>query len=254
MRGRLPLGAAAMLAVGIVLGFFLGGLAPRRELAEREERIAQLTRELEEGGPRGGFRSPVPGLDRILRDPEPPPSPRGVPLPAAGGERAEPRAEGTLRAARRAARRRRAPDRLARSMARARLLAGRAARRLPAGGLRAARAPRPEPRRARRAGGPRRRGARRGRRGALRDERGAARPRRGARDPRDRRGAAGRARSARHHPRRDRHPAPRAAPPRGHRGLPTAPRASIRARSRSGTTWTSPGSSRRRAPRWSRVP
>ncbi len=83
-----------MLAVGIVLGFFLGGLAPRRELAEREERIAQLTRELEEDGPRGGFRSPVPGLDRILRDPEPPPSPRGAPLPAAGGERAEPRAEG----------------------------------------------------------------------------------------------------------------------------------------------------------------
>lgn len=73
-----------MLAVGIVLGFFLGGLAPRRELSERDERIAELERELEEGDPGGGFRSPVPGLDRILRDPEP--VDRGVPLPAAQGE------------------------------------------------------------------------------------------------------------------------------------------------------------------------
>lgn len=73
-----------MLAVGIVLGFFLGGLAPRRELAERDAHIARLERELEQGGGGGGaFRSPVPGLDRILRDPEPS-ADRGVPLPAEG--------------------------------------------------------------------------------------------------------------------------------------------------------------------------
>ncbi len=58
-----------MLAVGIVLGFFLGGLSPRRELAERDQTIARLERELDEAD-RGGWRSPVPGLDRILRDPE----------------------------------------------------------------------------------------------------------------------------------------------------------------------------------------
>ncbi len=69
-----------MLAVGIVLGFFLGGLAPRRELADREERIAALETELEQAAPSGGLGSPVPGLDRIFRDPEPPA--RGVALPA----------------------------------------------------------------------------------------------------------------------------------------------------------------------------
>lgn len=66
-----------MLAVGIVVGFFLGGIAPRRELVDRDETIARLERELEESD-RGGWRSPVPGLDRILRDPAP-----RVALPAA---------------------------------------------------------------------------------------------------------------------------------------------------------------------------
>lgn len=79
MRGRAPLGAAAALAVGIVIGFVLGGIAPRREVADREETIARLERELEGAQARGGggWRSPVPGLDRILREP------RGRALPSA---------------------------------------------------------------------------------------------------------------------------------------------------------------------------
>lgn len=47
----------------------LGGLGPRSDLAEREETIAALQEELDER-PRAGWRSPVPGLDRILREPE----------------------------------------------------------------------------------------------------------------------------------------------------------------------------------------
>lgn len=85
MRGRLPLGAAAALAIGIVIGFVLGGIAPRREVVDREEEIARLERALREGdGPRGGWRSPVPGLDRILREPE-----RGRALPSAAPQRRE---------------------------------------------------------------------------------------------------------------------------------------------------------------------
>jgi hypothetical protein len=81
-----------MLAIGIVLGFFLGGLAPRREVAERDERIARLERDLDaEGQSGGGFRSSVPGFDRILRDPAP--IDRGVPLP--GPEEEVTRADGT---------------------------------------------------------------------------------------------------------------------------------------------------------------
>ena len=60
---------AAGLAVGIVIGFLLGGIGPRRELAEREAEIERLAEELEAGAPGGQLRSPVPGLDRILRAP-----------------------------------------------------------------------------------------------------------------------------------------------------------------------------------------
>jgi hypothetical protein len=74
-----------MLAVGIVIGFVLGGIAPRRDVVESEEQIARLERALaEDDGQRGGWRSPVPGLDRILREPE-----RGRALPSASGEVAE---------------------------------------------------------------------------------------------------------------------------------------------------------------------
>lgn len=70
------------------MGFVLGGIAPRLEVEERDERIAELERELEEADT-GGWRSPVPGFDRILRSPETPgssetregPPPEGQPLP-----------------------------------------------------------------------------------------------------------------------------------------------------------------------------
>jgi hypothetical protein len=82
--------AIVTLAVGIVLGFVLGGIGPRGSLEEREEEVARLERELEQADT-GGWRSPVPGLDRILRAPRS----EGAPLPAAAGgdERAEPGAE-----------------------------------------------------------------------------------------------------------------------------------------------------------------
>lgn len=69
----------------MVLGFVLGGVGPRAELAERDAEVAELERRLEEADT-GGWRSPVPGLDRILRAPrdaraEGTP---GTPLPPAG--------------------------------------------------------------------------------------------------------------------------------------------------------------------------
>ena len=86
------------LAIGIVLGFVLGGVGPRRELEASSAEVARLERALEEAGPRGGgWRSPVPGFDRILRAPED----EGVPLPPAGEASpeeapAEERSEGEL--------------------------------------------------------------------------------------------------------------------------------------------------------------
>lgn len=69
MQTRSPLAAVAALALGIVLGFVLGQIGPRAELAEREEEVADLERRLERADT-GGWRSPVPGFDRILRAPE----------------------------------------------------------------------------------------------------------------------------------------------------------------------------------------
>jgi len=66
---RLPFVALACVAVGVVVGWLLGGVGPRVEVAERDEAIADLERRLEEADT-GGWRSPVPGLDRILRAPE----------------------------------------------------------------------------------------------------------------------------------------------------------------------------------------
>lgn len=80
VQKRLPLAAVAFGAVGVVLGFVLGGIGPRTELADREAEVARLERRLEAAAP-GGWRSPVPGLDRILR--APPEASADRPLPAA---------------------------------------------------------------------------------------------------------------------------------------------------------------------------
>ncbi|MCA9607025.1 MAG: hypothetical protein KC619_15575, partial [Myxococcales bacterium] len=104
---RLPLIAIACVALGVVLGFVLGGVSPRLEVEERDARIADLEEQLAEADT-GGWRSPVPGLDRILRAPaEPerslPPSARrdGEPAPLPedersfeGGEQAQVDADG----------------------------------------------------------------------------------------------------------------------------------------------------------------
>ncbi len=78
---RLPLIGIASCAIGVVIGFALGGLGPRLELEGRDEEIARLTDRLEEQRP-GGWRAPIPGLDRILRAPAPE---RSLP-PVGGGE------------------------------------------------------------------------------------------------------------------------------------------------------------------------
>ncbi len=78
---RLPLIAIACVAIGVVLGFVLGGVGPRLEVAERDARIGALEEQLAEADT-GGWRSPVPGLDRILRAPAEPE--RGVPVARAG--------------------------------------------------------------------------------------------------------------------------------------------------------------------------
>lgn len=66
---RVPFVALACVAAGVVVGWLLGGIGPRVEVAERDEELADLERRLEEADT-GGWRSPVPGLDRILRAPE----------------------------------------------------------------------------------------------------------------------------------------------------------------------------------------
>ena len=60
--------AIAALSVGIVIGFLLGGTGPRRELEDVREEVEQLEEALAEAEPRAGLRSPVPGLDQILRE------------------------------------------------------------------------------------------------------------------------------------------------------------------------------------------
>ncbi len=66
---RAPLTALSALALGLILGFVLGGVGPRRELVASQEEIASLEEALEEA-PRGsGLRSSLPGFDCILRPP-----------------------------------------------------------------------------------------------------------------------------------------------------------------------------------------
>lgn len=56
---------AGFIAIGVILGFVLGGIGPRRDLVERETQIAKLEEELTES--RGSaFRASLPGFDRIL--------------------------------------------------------------------------------------------------------------------------------------------------------------------------------------------
>lgn len=65
---RAPLAALGALALGLLIGFVLGGVSPRRELVASQEEVEMLEEELEEA-PRGAFRSPLPGFDRILQPP-----------------------------------------------------------------------------------------------------------------------------------------------------------------------------------------
>ncbi len=68
MLSRFGLAALVGAAIGLVAGFVIGGVGPRRELADAQREIDRLEDELESGG--GRWRSPVPGLDRILRSPD----------------------------------------------------------------------------------------------------------------------------------------------------------------------------------------
>ena len=68
VRSRFGLAALVGAAIGLVGGFVIGGIGPRRELADAQREIDRLEDELESGG--GRWRSPVPGLDRILRSPD----------------------------------------------------------------------------------------------------------------------------------------------------------------------------------------
>ena len=62
------LGVVAALVVGVIAGWVLGGIAPRREVAAEQERVAELQERLADSNGTG-WRSPVPGLDQILRAP-----------------------------------------------------------------------------------------------------------------------------------------------------------------------------------------
>lgn len=55
-------------AMGAVGGYILGGVGPRTELARAEGEAERLREDRATNGP--SWRSPVPGLDRILRAPE----------------------------------------------------------------------------------------------------------------------------------------------------------------------------------------
>jgi hypothetical protein len=64
--------ASGLIALGLVVGFVLGGVAPRRDADRLRRRADDLQEQLDAAERSGalGWRSPVPGFDRILRGPE----------------------------------------------------------------------------------------------------------------------------------------------------------------------------------------
>lgn len=60
--------AIVACAIGAVGGYVLGGVGPRTELARAEDEAERFRQDQEVRG--ATWRSPVPGLDRILRAPE----------------------------------------------------------------------------------------------------------------------------------------------------------------------------------------
>ncbi len=75
------LGLLGAVAVGVVLGFVLGGIGPRRELARVEDEVSRLQDEVVKLENRQARRSPLSmmGLDRVGADDRPPPTPRPQP-------------------------------------------------------------------------------------------------------------------------------------------------------------------------------
>lgn len=69
---RAAFGGIGGAAVGLVLGFVLGGVGPRRELAGLEAENSRLQDELVEAQARAGRRSPLSmmGLDRVQAAPQ----------------------------------------------------------------------------------------------------------------------------------------------------------------------------------------
>lgn len=67
---------------GLVLGFVLGGVAPRMQLADQDAELARLQDELIKAQRRSDRRSPLSmmGLDRAMAAPEPPADPGTEPL------------------------------------------------------------------------------------------------------------------------------------------------------------------------------
>ncbi len=60
----------AWVALGIVIGFLLGGIAPQVELARVELQLREARDALESAPSRSGFGAIVPGFDRAMRGPE----------------------------------------------------------------------------------------------------------------------------------------------------------------------------------------
>lgn len=63
--------AALALVVGLIIGFLLGGVQPRRDLVERDEAIRSIQKKLVEAEKKGGrgrnsFPVPLPGMDEVM--------------------------------------------------------------------------------------------------------------------------------------------------------------------------------------------
>lgn len=59
------------LVVGLLIGFMLGGVQPRRDLAERDDSIRSIQKKLAEAEKKGGrgrsaFPMPLPGMDEVV--------------------------------------------------------------------------------------------------------------------------------------------------------------------------------------------